>query len=178
MSRIQKASDRMHTRMSRTVHPQKSSDRMHKECQEFVHPQKASEMDMDMRCKNVQRLLIHTQTLLTGSWRVVLSPYPHKAVSERPTTKSSSHFGGEGYFTIQIGIMICRQNFLCSSSTQHHHQSTQKKHIVKKKKHTRRRIACCNRIDDCECRSWTCTNVAVNDMIGIGLLTVQVATEF
>jgi hypothetical protein len=75
MSRIQvdpqKASDRMHTRMSRTVHPQKSSDRMHKECQEFVHPQKASEMDMDMRCKNVRRLLRHTDT---ANWVLKSSP--------------------------------------------------------------------------------------------------------
>ncbi len=49
----QKASDRMDKECQEFVHPQKASDRMDKECQEFVHPQKASEMDMDMRCKNV-----------------------------------------------------------------------------------------------------------------------------
>jgi hypothetical protein len=51
--------------------PTKVSDRMHKEFQEFVHPQKISEMDMDMRCKNVQRLLRHTDT---ANWVLKSSP--------------------------------------------------------------------------------------------------------
>jgi hypothetical protein len=49
-----------------------------------------------------------------GFWEIwdLLYTYPHKIISERPTTKSCSHFNCQWHFTIQIRVMIDWQNFL------------------------------------------------------------------